>query len=604
MQGHIPVALAAILALGASPSADAAPGEPQTKPLEVSRMDVVPGGTLEVAASGFAPAEPLDVYFDSVDAQVVLALSNGGARVEVTVPQDAEPGRHWVTLVGRTSQAAAQGRVRVVPSSGATRPMLGADAGRTGYAREELWPGRDVVGSLEEAWRRTVSILEPGESVPEGGWDNPFGQMATPSAYVDGVLYATWSADVRLAEDQGGGSRSPVGTRGAVYAIDPGQGRVLWSWASERGVVPGLAVHGSTVVVAAGDLVGLDALTGEVRWLTRSEGEPGWLMTNGDRPVVHDDRLFVTAILDRGPDIVSALAPTTGAVLWSRRLKWADTVVAGRAGVFVRGIVGDCRLVALDPADGSTRWVREMTSCAPPLLIGQTLVTDGFESGWPAEITAVDAANGDTRWTWDPSTLPRGLSWEAHPLAAADGVVYVGARAEVCSGEESEFFEGCPFETRMIALSLTDGSLLWQRSSGWGWWATVAAGVVYPSSCDGGFDATDGKRVWAGIDGNSCSEVLVADGTVFQGVVENGEATVRAYRIVSSEPRPDPAALIPDADLPIGGRGATDVDVLDEPPGIETGAIVAIVLIGVSLTVGGSLLLVRRRRSQREPRAA
>jgi len=67
-----------------------------------------PATNVTVKATGFDASTVIDVYFDTTD--VALTTSNAKGRVTATfqVPASTQPGRHWVTVVERRTDAAAQ----------------------------------------------------------------------------------------------------------------------------------------------------------------------------------------------------------------------------------------------------------------------------------------------------------------------------------------------------------------------------------------------------------------------------------------------------------------------------------------------------------------
>lgn len=563
--------------------------------VELSPQAVVPGEALTIAATGFPPGDVIDIFVDRSHVVALLADAEGIGRVEIETDPSLSVGIAWITARSRQTGRARQVRLRLVPGTGASLPTTGADAGRTGWNPHEAWITPETVGALEETWRLELSVLDPGESVPTGGWDNPFGQGIVPCAYEDGTLYAVWWA-AYLAED--GAWRE----RGVVYAIDPATGHALWSWLyegglHEGGLMPAAAVMEGTVIVAGGDLVGLDTMTGEPRWsVPRPSGGAWWIRTHGDRPVPVGDTVYVTDGATR-TDAIYAIDAATGNVRWSRPAPWADLLLADRDSLYVRTLGGGGRskLMALDSSSGATRWTHP--GGGVPLLTQDLLITDtSTPSKGGVIIEAIDAGDGATRWTFDPwptfeQSLPGHMQGgQINAIAATDRVVVLHQRVEVCRGSMDElepWLEPCPVQHRLIALSLEDGSPIWERDQRAGWRGTIAGGILYPAGGASGLDITDGSRVWDGIAGGTDPDVLVADGRLFVGTVHQGVAFLRAFGVSEQTRRPEVAALVLDptvlapaslpSSVPATTEGVNGSSVLLVVGGLASASVVAIV---------------------------
>ena len=70
-----------------------------------SDTTVVPGQTITIRGEGFTPGETVVVTFNSIPVPMgsFTADADGVVEVEVTIPTDAEPGAHTITMVGQTS---------------------------------------------------------------------------------------------------------------------------------------------------------------------------------------------------------------------------------------------------------------------------------------------------------------------------------------------------------------------------------------------------------------------------------------------------------------------------------------------------------------------
>jgi len=168
----------------------------------------------------------------------------------------------------------------------------------------------------------------------------------------------------------------------AVTAFDGRSGRRLWTY-TRAGDIP-LSVHQSSVMLAVGDtlvvgisgrLVGLNPLTGSVRW------EAPIATARGTNDV---ERLVdLVGRVSREGDVICARAFQTaiGCVNAARgNLLWAKPAVGGQ-GVhgdadFVFGTEADGQVIAWRRSDGEKAWTSERLKyrgLTAPLVIGRTV---------------------------------------------------------------------------------------------------------------------------------------------------------------------------------------------------------------------------------------
>ncbi len=258
----------------------------------------------------------------------------------------------------------------------------------------------------------------------------------------------------------------------------------------------------------AAAVVGVDAVTGMVRWATAVDAAPSVPVVDGD-----------TVVVTFGGDTLLALDLSTGERLWERELpgQFPATLTAEN-GVVVASSLDSTRttlaLLAFRTEDGEPIWESDETiaergtpfpggavSYAPTgPSIGAGVVVYGRSEPSAAEIrqevVALDAETGEPRWTarteayfYDPPTIAgdtvyvqggngvRAFNagtgeerWQfinandlaiTQPVTVADGVVYAGGPSD-----------------QLYAIEAVDGTLLWR--------VLTAEGVAAPVAVSGG----------------------------------------------------------------------------------------------------------------------
>jgi outer membrane protein assembly factor BamB len=160
-------------------------------------------------------------------------------------------------------------------------------------------------------------------------------------------------------------------------------------------------------------------------------------------------RIFAT----NGLGYVSALAESTGGILWKVRpggpLRGAPSVANGSIYVMSQ----DNQIYSLDEADGSTNWsqaaaleIAGVFGSASPAL-GQGTVVAGFSSG---ELNAYRYENG--RQVWQDTLQRTSIQTSVSSLSDID------ANPVIDNGQVFAVGQG----GRMVALELTTGQRLWE----------------------------------------------------------------------------------------------------------------------------------------------
>lgn len=112
------LSVAALVALGLSTGASAAPYPPAGGEVSVSSTTVAPGGTVTVQGTGFLPGEQVsvDLHSDVVHLATVTADNSGVATATVTIPTYFS-GPHYITLTGLTSGKVERVDIRIESGS-------------------------------------------------------------------------------------------------------------------------------------------------------------------------------------------------------------------------------------------------------------------------------------------------------------------------------------------------------------------------------------------------------------------------------------------------------------------------------------------------------
>ena len=283
-----------------------------------------------------------------------------------------------------------------------------------------------VLGAVPPA-RAPVTPVSLPAPVANADWGQPGGNAAHRPGHVAlrSTVAPIWSASIGAGD--GGRSRitaEPVVSGGRVFTLDS-EGRVsatstagqpLW----RTSIVPasdpygnrpggGLAALGNTLYVGTeyGEIVALDAATGGIRWRQRFDGP----VTAA--PAVTGDRVYAVA----RDASAWALRAADGKVIWTL------TGVPSPSGV---------------------------TGGAAP-AVGDNLVVFPFSSGG---LIATHAAGGSTAWQADVVGERKGRAWSAITDITADPVIESGI---LYTGNQSG---------RTVAISLADGSTIWEAEEG------------------------------------------------------------------------------------------------------------------------------------------
>ncbi len=329
--------------------------------------------------------------------------------------------------------------------------------------RHDVFTGTDP---LADVARRTASV-QPARS--NADWPQPHGDASN---------------------DPGNLAFAGAGSR--VWSTTlPGRGEG-GSWFG--GADSGLRVYARPVI--AGGRVLIYQPSGRVTALALSGGGQAWSTVIDPE---HNNRAIgggVTtdngrAYVATGFGTVAALDPSSGQVLWTKKIeapaRGAPTAANGKLFVVTQTNV----LVALSEADGSELWtyrgVPEMAgvlSAASPAVSGDIVVVP-YSSG---EVIAISVNDGQAHWSEVVTKAMRTMAVSALSDVAASPVISGG----------TVFASG--ISGRTIAVDLKTGTRLWEQDIGSAHTPTVSGNAVFLVDLDDrlvAIDRTGGTILWA-----------------------------------------------------------------------------------------------------------
>lgn len=306
--------------------------------------------------------------------------------------------------------------------------------------------------------------------------------------------------DATVVDDAWSMARRDPGRTGFV-ARGPSKAAEV-AWTRRLGRPPtglGLAVAAGRVYTAAWDtLVALDASDGTTEWeFTPALGRLAGNVPLETPPVATDAGVFV------GSEEGFYALDRAGGRRWRYETdSRSDGVLVVGTTVFLSAEQGSEPLVALDTESGLPRWRRESTPVLPQAFADGAVV-GAAQEGWNADVGAVSARTGRTRWT---------RSFDETRVGTPTPTVVGGT---VLFGSET-----------LSALALDDGSTRWRYRLGTddtagpvtdGETAYVVAGDSVVA-----LDVASGSRRWRRVvDGlNARCPPVVTSETLYAGAEE------------------------------------------------------------------------------------
>jgi len=424
-------------------------------------------------------------------------------------------------------------------------PMIGHDVNNSRSQPGESRIGRRNVARLAPRWVLTtagdVSATPAVGRAFAGGWDGedestPDSQPSILNARRDwgsrglAVFFPDWG--------------------GMLWKVDAESGQVLWSKpiASYNGIAGSISrtspvlAHGLVIVADLnGNMMGVDAATGNLRWITELDSNPGAIITAS--PIVHGNRLYIntssneTSLPRTMPGYICctfrgstlALDVDTGRIVWKSYVLPDN---GGQPGAFAGGAF--VNPPAIDLKHGLVYAAAGQTYTQPASVTACLTAAPG---GWseaciPAgahfnSVVAFDLRTGAIRWAFRGAgfdawrlacgSQPASVDW-CPPAATAAGPSnlfsvwdFAGAGANVFRARvkgRSRDVVGIGQKTGVYwALDAATGKYLWSR-------------LVGPGSDPGGIQwgtAYDGDRIYAAIGHNTKQPYTLPSGTTITG---------------------------------------------------------------------------------------
>lgn len=336
--------------------------------LTVTPLSLSPTRVITVNGTGFAASEAVDVYLDTTDMQLIVSSATGALSTSFAIPAGAQPGRHYVTAVGRRLGDAAQATATV------TTPWLQFNYG----------DGKLGLNPFE-------NTLSPS-TVPSLGllWSSTLGSNGSTPAISSGYVFTTGQP--------------------GVQKLNAATGAVVWNVLPSSSFYASPAVSNGVVYVSDfnGNEFALSAATGATKW-TVALGGPGY-----GSPTVVGSMVYVTT-----SQSLYALSTTTGAVQWSFPTGGlVDSSVAVVNGIAYFGSTDD-KVYALNASTGAQLWsytTGGAVECTPAIALGVAYVCSD-----DGKLYALRAKGGSLIWT---STI--GGQAFISP-SVANGVIYIGS---------------------------------------------------------------------------------------------------------------------------------------------------------------------------------
>ena len=432
-----------------------------------------PTTVLEVSGTGFGANAAVDVYFDTAHLCLAFANGAGAASCTITVPKDAQPQAHWLSMLQRNTGTGAQKPFTVRTDMA---QFHGRNAAHNGVNPFENTLNVNNVGDLDTLWSRPVGPLGTnGGAVVAGGKVYVGGVDGKLYAFnnVTGAPVAGFPVNVAAAIDVstpavGGGRVFVGGNDSKLHAYNAATGAAVAGFPVTLGAIvqstPSLALGNVYVGCNDGKLYAFNATTG-----VPVPGFPVIVTVGGvvyASPTVVNGKVYIG-----GANAFSALqafdaltgATVPGFPINTGSNQFNTTVAASGA----TGFFGQDPFTLLGFRLANGVFTPGFPLTTPGAIFGSPAIAGGkVYVGWDnSGFSAYSTTGGSPVWTRTLESNARGS-----PMVA-NGVIYTSTT------------------NRLYALSAATGGTLWSAdatSIGIGFNSPVVAdGIVYYASADG-----------------------------------------------------------------------------------------------------------------------
>src|SRR6266581_8333962 len=384
-------------------------------------------------------------------------------------------------------------------------------------------------------------VPTPDDPLPSVEFRGDLANSGTSSSSVPGAVDPLWDRDTGVREI---GATPAVAygklfvtTMHGLFALNAGTGATLWTAPVGRGFSsPAIFDHSVFVGTSNGTVVRLNASDGNVQWETRLLAHTLFSGITSSPKVAFDRVLIGTFNESGGPGEIVSLWASNGTVAW--RYPTGSVHYSSPAysdGIAYVGIMGTYNttsqvtfdpphgVLALDAATGAEKWFFETggSVAASPAIAGSRLIAPSKDGN----VYAIDRATGTLAWK---AGVDAGVS---SPAVVGDSVI-VGGGSFGTTG-------------RVVALDAATGNTLWSYipngpvqasvtyADGKVFFATnTAHGSIYA------LNATTGAPVWSFEPSPSeyiLGSPVAADGMVF-APSDNGHVYALGPAIRLAEP--------------------------------------------------------------------
>ena len=308
-----------------------------------------------------------------------------------------------------------------------------------------------------------------------------------------------------------------VSFQGAVYAINPQNGALLWSFPAEPDAknpfyaAPGIGPDGLVVV---------GNYSGHTLYGINPNGSTAWDFTARNGNFVASPLVTESLIVAPNSDGHLYVLDKDGVLVWeydTGNTLWSQPASDGQL-VFIPSV--DHNLYAFRLEDGELVWTKDLGSA---LLSTPVIASDGvmYITTLEGQVIALIPENGAIVW----ETATEGRIWSSP--AFSDDILYVGNGSGTTANTRSG---------KIMALSAADGGIIWEQSID----SPVIGGAVILSDSDAVVFPTEmgnliawslngEKQLWAQpVNGKLYTTPVIAGDTLAVSVAE-GDKLVQAF---------------------------------------------------------------------------